>query len=556
MVVLLGAAACASVPPVQTVASGVAMAAGYAVPVGSTAGSPVASSDAGPALFGTGSPQQASAGSLDPLSAKSDAFALVKVAYVSPSAIETLTSCERKWAWSKLDKAPRTENPAALLGTKTHSQHEAWLQFGRPYDLTTHEGEIAQSTLHLLPPPGVANVEGEMTFQANGITLGGKLDGEWVERAGTPRQASHPPEGLEPIEHMDRAVVLDHKTGNKTYFKLSKAQLLGHPQAPIYAARSFLKYQTPLVELRWNYATTTKKPQPFPSWHVLRPEEVHAVWQEQVERPARRLLAIVDEANQTRRSGRPFGALQLQPNFNACAAFGGCAFRSRCSLNGPQEIQAHMSQTNVAQQQADFLKTLGIGSAAPAATPAPGLPVFAAPAVAAPPAPVQWVKGMPNPSDPNWVYDGMGSWMPAAQYAAELAPPVQTSPFPAVAQASAQPLIAPYSGVGAPPAPVPVTSMAPAPSPMAQGYGGQINPPEGSLPAAVVAAAQAEAAPAPTEPAPTEPAAPRKRAKKSDEPNDVLAAVLQGLCANPGLVGLSPEQLAGQARSIVQAVSA
>lgn len=556
MVVLLGAAACAPVPP--TPFAGLGTAAWSAPPLlsavvpakpGSTIAGPAQPEQggAGPHYFGT--PQTAQQASTP---SGGDPFALVKVDYVSPSAIETFNDaeggCMRKWAWSKLDRAPKTENAAALTGTKTHGQHERWLQFGTPYDLTTHEGEIAQATLHLLPPPGVANVEGEMTFQLNGITFGGKLDGEWAEHAGTPRLASHPPEGLEPIEHLDRGVVLDHKTGNKTFFKLAKEQLLKHPQAPIYATRSFLKYRLPIVELRWNYATTTKKPQPFPSWHVVRPEEIEAVWQEQVERPARRLLAVVDEANQTRRSGKPFGALQLPPNFNACAAFGGCAFRSRCALNGPQEIQAHMTQVNVQQQQADFLKTLGVGQASLAPAPAPGLPSaqFAPAPAVAPPAPVQWVRGMPNPSDPNWVYDGQGSWMPAAQFQAEqqqsapLPPPVQSSPFPAVAQASAGP--APLTVAGPVPGQLPPQ--------MAQGYGAQINPPESALPAADVAAAQAAAEPAPTEPAPK-----KSKAKKYDA-DAVFFAVLTGVCAGLGGSSATPEQIAGRAKAIAQAVTA
>jgi hypothetical protein len=72
-------------------------------------------------------------------------------------------------------------------------------------------------------------------------------------------------------------------------------------------------------------------------------------------------------------------------------------------------------------------------------------PVQQAPAPApVAPQPIVWVKGMPNPSDANWVYDGMGSWMPALQFQQEqqaaqapTAAPVQTSPIPAVAQASA-----------------------------------------------------------------------------------------------------------------------
>jgi hypothetical protein len=458
-------------------------------------------------------------------------LAPVSVAYVSPSAIETFDDahggCMRKWAWSKLDRLPKTEGAAAALGTAVHSQHEDWLRYGKPYDLTKREGEIAHATLHLLPAPGVANVEGETKFQLNGITYGGKLDGEWLEQAGWPRLASHPPEGLQDITPWSRAVVLDHKTGNKNYFKLAREQLLGHPQAPIYAARSFQKYQTPIVELRWNYATTTGKPKPFPSWHVVRPEDVHGVWAEQVERPAKRLLEVVSQANHERAQGRPFGALQLPPNYNACAAYGGCPFRSKCQLTGPQEIQAHMTQVSVQQQQQDFLQRIMPQGAAPAAAaPLPGLaaPVQAPPPMAPPPMQGPPAYGTPT-HDPNYVHDGKGAYMfaPGGVIQTQPAAPVQTAP---VAQT----------------APVP---------PMSQGYGPAINPPESQLPPAQVAAAQAELAPAVVEPAPK----PAKTKAKKDE-TDVLGSVLAGLCSNPAAFQIPPEQIALHAKAIAAAVSA
>jgi hypothetical protein len=87
----------------------------------------------------------------------------------------------------------------------------------------------------------------------------------------------------------------------------------------------------------------------------------------------------------------------------------------------------------------------------PAPTPAPA-PVQQAPAAAyvpqtqqqppaAAPSAEVWYKGKPNPTDPNWVYNGQGSWMPLAEFQAEQAAAqapqtVQTSPTPAVAQAS------------------------------------------------------------------------------------------------------------------------
>lgn len=534
---MLGAAACPVSSPVG--------AAGWSVPSGSVVPAAAGSTIA---LFGQPPAQQAHAPGAAP-------FAHVKIDYVSPSAIETFAMCERKWAWTKLDREAKTEGKAALLGTAVHSQHEAWLKHGTPYDLTKHEGEIAQATLHLLPPPGVANVEGEMTFVYNGVKYGGKLDGEWIEQAGQARIASHPPTGLEQIEHLWRAVVLDHKTGNKDFFKLAKEQLIKHPQAPIYAARAFLKWQTPIVELRWNYATTDKKPKPFPSWHVVRPEEVHAVWDEHVERPAKRMLAVIEQANSERRAGRPFGAMQLRPNFDACRAFGGCPFRTKCAPTGQQEMQAHMTQVNVQQQQTEFLtRVLGVQpGGAPAAAPQAQFnqpPAYAPPVVQQAPAgpPPAMVRGTPNSVDPNYVYDGQGSWMLATQFLAEqhAAQHVQTSPIPQVAQASAFPPANPMT-----------QAAAALPPQMAQGYGGQINPPEAHLPPAVVA--QAQAAAAPLEPEAKPEGKGKKVAKKSDEPSfaeAVYVATLRGLYSNPNALGYSDEQIAARAKAAAALVSA
>jgi hypothetical protein len=74
-----------------------------------------------------------------------DPFAYVAIEYVSPSTLETFAACPRKWGWHKLDRLPKPQNKGAGFGDRVHKQHEGWLAFGRPYDLTTHEGEVARS---------------------------------------------------------------------------------------------------------------------------------------------------------------------------------------------------------------------------------------------------------------------------------------------------------------------------------------------------------------------------------------------------------------------------
>jgi hypothetical protein len=235
----------------------------------------------------------------------------ILVDYVSPSAVETYCDCPRKWAHVKLGGAPKRQSKAAELGSAVHSQHEDWLLTGKPYDRTSRAGEIASCTLHLLPDPGVAVVEQEILFSfetAKGVvSLGGKLDAHWIE-SGLPR-------------------VLDHKTtGDLQWAKLEKSQLIGHPQAPIYALWAMGWYGTEWAELRWNYATTKGKPKPSPSWHVVHKSEVLPAVAAAAD-VALEILNLVKAANE----GRLTSAMQVEPNPEACANYGGCEFRPLCT---------------------------------------------------------------------------------------------------------------------------------------------------------------------------------------------------------------------------------
>lgn len=450
MVVMLGAAASvsAALPGEVLTSYAASRASGWSVPLSFSAATPAPSVTP----YYPGADPTAPANDVDPL-------ALVVVKYVSASAIETSDEaqggCLRKWAWVKLDRLAKVSGASAELGSRVHAQHEAWLEHGTPYNLATREGVLAMATLHLLPAPGVAQVEREVVFKHEGVTLGGKIDAFWYAQPGP-----HP-------------VVLDHKTtGNLGWAKLSKADLLGHPQAPLYGhwalAHSLDGGPAPgdVAELRWNYVhTKPKTPKAVASWHQVTSDEVRTGMARHVMPGARRLLAIVDEANVTRRAGTPFGAAQLPANKNACSAFGGCPFRSRCGITPQQGVIA------MVQQASSFLQRIGVQ--APSAATQHAVPPAPLAADARAPAPAN------NPPLPGAIVATGG---PVEGYGAAINPPESgtVAPAPSVAQsaptfaaeaptAAATPstVAGPGRGKKGPRATAPATSGAAEPSPFA-----------------------------------------------------------------------------------------
>ncbi len=359
-------------------------------------------------------------------------LAPVVLDYVSPSALETFAACPRKWAWVKLDRVPKTQGAGAVLGSAVHEQHERWLRDATPYDLTTRAGELALATFSWLPAPMTGNVEQEITFDYEGIRFGGKIDWNGVDQP-PPHPAS-------------RAVVLDHKsTSDLAWAKLERAELLEHPQAPIYGKWATIEHQTEWVEFRWNYVETKRKtgtPRTERSWHLVHRDEIDQHMVEPV-RVARELLHVVQVANHERAAGRPFGALDVPYNASHCGAFGGCQFRDRCNLNA-QEQFASMTQ----QSQTIFERLRNKGAAQAAAQPAPAqAPAFTAPTQPANPAPAAV----------------QAPWSPPAAVVRPLAPSDVLPGSPQTAH-----VVLPMQ-------------FSPAASAPVEGYGGQVNPPESAV---------------------------------------------------------------------------
>lgn len=412
-----------------------------------------------------------------------DPFQQIVIAYASPSSIETIDSCLRKYAFDKLDGLPRGGSAAAALGSAMHAQHERYRLTGVPFDLTTKAGELASATLHLLPELGIGEVEREVKFawpSVPGLLLGGKLDLNWraLHFTGLPNRDGNYLQGGERLRH----IVLDHKSSSNVqeYGKLTKAALLEHPQAPIYGAWGLwfaLPEHAHDVELRWNYVNTRGKPTGTPSWHVAQPEEIHSALEQYAAPGARRMLQVVQAANEARARGERFGAAQLPfpRDTRVCAAFGGCSYRTVCGITPAQRIV-----TMVDQQTSDFMNRIQNPAAAAAQAALPGGSMPADPRNAPPGYMHSAPPGAPPLYPPQGQAPAQQAWSPPG---APPAPPPGATWQPPVNSAAQA---APWSPPGAyPPAGSPVGGQPAAPwQPPAHpngppGYEGQINPPEG-----------------------------------------------------------------------------
>src|SRR5690606_34779341 len=161
---------------------------------------------------------------------------------------DTFLDCPRKWAWKYLEKIPEVPNHSAQLGTRIHTVLEKWLQEGIYPDtqevliLQTPQGpkeyspgQIAQAGLHLLPPPGVAHVEGLFHMESRESSWKGYRDARFIED--TTGQAWAP----DPIVAQlpgHTPVVMDHKSTSDFRWMKSEDVLATDVQAVLYAAKT------------------------------------------------------------------------------------------------------------------------------------------------------------------------------------------------------------------------------------------------------------------------------------------------------------------------------
>ncbi|MGL4255595.1 MAG: PD-(D/E)XK nuclease family protein, partial [Microbacterium sp.] len=289
--------------------------------------------------------------------------------HVSASQIDTYLDCNRKWGWRYLDGIETPSAPSAELGSRVHAILEDWLQFARPPnydevfragDKEWYPGRIAMEAIPLLPPPGPHLIV-ERQFKLK----------HWVGRIDLTYLAgpSHP-------------VVMDHKTTSNLAYAKTPADLLGDPQANLYAAVAFHELpHAKHVDLAWTYMLTSK---PY------RAKRVHLrVVREQVSSMMQVYDEIATDMLTLRQSNKR--ARDLPYNVETCQKYGGCPHISRCQLSSEELMRAKMTQElnlieKIAAAKAAAARAAGTPEAAlPPPMIPPQIPQAAPPPPPAPP---------------------------------------------------------------------------------------------------------------------------------------------------------------------------
>lgn len=223
----------------------------------------------------------------------------------------TPASCMRKWAWRHIERIELPPHPAAAKGSRVHKAAELYL--GSAFiDLTTEEGQILLPGLSYLPPPLYPGMKLEHNF---GIQIGDT----WVR-------------GFIDCWIPEIPLVLDHKTTGNTNWAKTPEDLLTDTQANIYAINAVQETGADSVNLRWVYYSTKT---PFRS-HAVDATVGRDVLEPAVERVDRtgRLINLARKSD--------LRALDYPPNPEACGAYGGCPFVSRCNLSQREIDEAFM----------------------------------------------------------------------------------------------------------------------------------------------------------------------------------------------------------------------
>lgn len=355
---------------------------------------------------------------------------------ISASQIETFRLCQRKWAYAKIDRVPAQQNASAALGEEAHKHRENWLLHGTPPPSDTKAGKLALVGLEHLPPPGIALVEQPLDFRYplddKTIRVTGRID-FLVPNQDPTRLWGEP--GV--------PVVGDHKTtAGEIWAKTAENLLGGDAQAAIYGAFAMATFNAPAVDLHWSYMIKGSSPKE----KQVRARMTRTQTEEQFGKvldDARSMLRIVGQDGIT--------ASQVEPNAQACEAFGGCAYREICPLSQTEKVGALMSQASLEE----MLK-MALNGSAPAATPAifggaptpsttPAQAATAMPAVpmtlvGAPPAAAPLPPSIPSPSLPPaasvFSLAGLGiTAAPAAPAPAPAAPAFAHAPLDQAAPA-------------------------------------------------------------------------------------------------------------------------
>ncbi len=263
---------------------------------------------------------------------------------VSPTEIEDMVLCPRKWAWRQIDKIRFPSHPSAAFGTAVHDQLERWFKKGIRPDANTDPGRVAESCLHFWPVSLVSETEFWISVVVDGVSYRGRQD---IESVADPAQEMFEAYGNGPQECGYLVpVVGDFKTTGKMEYAKDADTLLSDPQAMIYLAASMERNDATEGVLRWTYMKRPEGAEIIPTKagqekrKVFKSQKCSAVaGKEHVFGFISKYLnPLVRQMNRLRKLNAR--ALSLPPDANACGAFGGCAYRDMCKLSEREKLHS------------------------------------------------------------------------------------------------------------------------------------------------------------------------------------------------------------------------
>ena len=264
--------------------------------------------------------------------------------WLSASQIATYIDCKRKWGWRYIAGYRDPAASSAQVGSRVHEILEVYLTHGTPPNYmevlelpnargekkTYEPGRIAEAFLPFLPPPGPhLDIEAEFWHSY----YYGKIDVAYLSETGVP-------------------VVMDHKTtSNIKLYAKTEQDLLGDPQAMIYADVVMERTGSNEAYLVWNYGATSKP---------LKVKRVALKVLREHSRSVLESLAPTAEEMQTLYKIKAYEeqtqppetihqtltdmVLHLPPSMESCGKYGGCSNITRCAFTSEQLMRAAFAQ--------------------------------------------------------------------------------------------------------------------------------------------------------------------------------------------------------------------
>jgi hypothetical protein len=245
-----------------------------------------------------------------------------KSVWLSASQISTFRRCKRCWAFTYIDGEIAPESPATAFGLELHTAIEKYLKTGR-WTGAADVVECAKQGEHLLPSPcdPALGIERKMLLPILGgrATLIGYID------LVIPARNGNPPE------------VTDHKSTKDLRYATTPDKLKDDVQANIYAHYAMKSLGAARVLARWRYycarpsrakgATADGRPRNARGFRaVTRIKTLEEVEQQWVS-----LMATAEEMVDLALNPNIW-AKNVDGNPDACGDYGGCPFRSKCSM--------------------------------------------------------------------------------------------------------------------------------------------------------------------------------------------------------------------------------